>query len=176
MTRRSAEKLLTSRFIAYCAEPAGRSGLQRHAHGHMGGQVAAAGAGIDRRAGIVAQPFAASSSAAAATDPSTRKRTRDGRRIHVVVRHLEHAVGDRELAAGRNVDIAAPDRDGRGASGDAQRSRRRPDRRQAVDRPDLGAVAGNLDRQALVGDRRADRSSASPSVRWSRSRSARRCR
>ena len=76
----------------------------------------------------------------------------------VVVGHLEQAARNRELAAGRQIDIAAPDADARGASGDAHIDVGVLDRRQAVDRADFGAVAGNLDRKAVVRNGRADRS------------------
>ena len=84
------------------------------------------------------------------------------RRLREGVRHLEYTVGDRELAAGRNFHIAAADIDRRGAPGDAHVDVGIANRGQPLHRPDLGAMADDLDRQAFVGNRWAGRLEGGP--------------
>ena len=137
---------------------AGREiGLERHAERDLRGQRAAAGGRIERHAGVLAQPLERQQFRRRLHRAVEPEADLGGRALRERIRHLEHAVGDRQLAAGRNVDVAAADIDGGGAAGDANAEVGIANRRQAVHRTDFGAVPDNLDRQSLVGDRRAAR-------------------
>src|SRR5205823_349411 len=67
------------------------------------------------------------------------------RRLREGVGHLEDAVGDRELAARRYVDVAAADIDHGRATGNVQVDVGIADGRQAFDRAHFAAVPGELD-------------------------------
>jgi len=69
------------------------------------------------------------------------------------VRHLEHEIGEVELAARLRVGDALPDGHGRGASGHMRLQIGIVHRRQAVHRVDRHAVGHEIDGQAVIRDR-----------------------
>ena len=136
--------------------------LERQGERDLRGERPATGRGIDRRAGIIAQPFHSQEFGRRryrAVEAEARLRRR---RLRERVGHLEHAVGDGELAAGRYFHIAAADIDHRRAAGNAQIDVGVANRRQAGDGADFRAVADDLDQQTVVGNRRAARLECGP--------------
>ncbi len=119
--------------------------LQRQAECHLRGDRPAAGRGIERRARIVAKPLHAEQLGDRGHRPIEAETRLGRRRLREGVGHLEHTVGDRELAAGRDVNVAAPEIDRCGAARDAHVHVGIADRRQPFDRSDLGAVPDDVD-------------------------------
>ena len=131
--------------------------LEREGERHLRGERPAAGGGIDRRAGIFAQPFHPQQFGRGRHRSVEAEAGLRRRRLGERVGHLEYAVGDGELAAGRYLHIAAADIDHRRAAGNAEADVGIANRRQACDRPDFRTVADDLDQQAVVGNRRPAR-------------------
>ena len=136
--------------------------LQRHRERDLRGQRPAAGRRLDRRTRILAQPrhpqeFGRGRHRSIEAEADLRRRP-----LGEGIGYLEHAAGDRELATGRYLHVAAADIDGRRAAGNLHVDVGIADCRQALDRPDLGAVADDLDRQTVIGNRRAARFERGP--------------
>ena len=112
--------------------------------------------GSSRRAGEFAEPVDDRISADRrhrAVDPEAGPCAR--RRLRRHVRHLEHEVGDVQLAARRRFDVRLPDRDGRGAAGDPRAADRH--RGSAAVRRPAGwstPLADDVDGKAVVRNRR----------------------
>ena len=136
--------------------------FERQRERHLRGQRAAAGRGFDRRPRIFAQPFHSQELSRSRHRSVEAEAGFRRRRLGEGVGHLEHAVGDGELAARRYVDVPAAEIDRRRAAGNAHVEVGVANRGQALDRPDLGAVADDLDQQAVVGNRRAARLDGRP--------------
>ena len=79
------------------------------------------------------------------------------RHLHARVRHLEQSVGDGQPPSRRNLDDALAERDLRGAAVQPKRHVGIADRRQSRHRAQRRRGADDLDRQALLGHRRAGR-------------------
>src|SRR6266508_4419573 len=83
--------------------------LERQRERHLRGERSAAGRGLDRRVRIVAQPLHAQEFGRGRHRSVETKADLRRWRLGESVGHLEHAVGDRKLTAGRYLNVAAPD-------------------------------------------------------------------
>ncbi len=131
------------------AERTGKQVVERD----LSREISFGGRGIECDVRRIAQPFHRKQLGRGVSRTFGAEAGARGRRLGMRVRHLEYAIGQRQLAPGRQIDDRLADAHGCGASLYAGRQIGVAQRWQIVDSTKRAAAGHQIDRQAVVGER-----------------------